>query len=71
MKEIMIRKILINFLIILFVLLLTIGLGVLLYHYYFADTSVVFDVVLTFFAIIIYSNILSKIYLFFWKVNFA
>jgi len=67
----MIRKILINFLIILFVLLLTIGLGVLLYHYYFADTSVVFDVVLTFFAIIIYSNILSKIYLFFWKVNFA
>ncbi len=67
----MLRKILVNLLVIPFTLLLTVGLGVLLYHYYFADTSVVFDVVLTFFAIIIYSNILSKIFLFFWKVNFS
>ena len=67
----MFRKILVDLLIIPVVLLLTVGLGVLLYHYYFADTSVVFNVVLTFFAVIIYSNILSKIYLFFWKVNFS
>lgn len=67
----MFRKILINFLVIPIALLLTVGLGVLSYHYYFADTSVVFDVVLTFFAIILYSNVLSKLYLFFWKENFG
>jgi hypothetical protein len=67
----MLKKILINLLIIPAVLLLTTGLGVLLYHYYFSDTSVVFDIVLTFFAVIMYSNILSKIFLLFWKENFG
>lgn len=67
----MLKKIFVNLLIISFTLSLTVGLGVLLYHYYFADTSVIFDVVLTFSTIIIYSNILSKIFLFFWKENFS
>lgn len=66
----MFKKVLIDIFLILAVLFLTAGLGVLLYHYYFSDVSVTFNVVLTFFTVIMYSNILSKIFLFFWKENF-
>ena len=67
----MLRKIGINFLLFCITLLLIAGLVVLLYYFYFSDASTVFNVVFTFFMCIVYSNIFSKLFLFFWKENFA
>jgi hypothetical protein len=66
----MFKKITINFLAVTVILLLSGALGIVLYYYYFSETSPIFDITLTFFLVSIYSNLFSNIYLFFWKQNF-